>query len=59
MSKLEIMDQSFLEYALRLAEGARAKLAEDRKRLEELRTKQDQNPIPVASVSSLIQSKPG
>ena len=53
------MDQSLLEYARRLAEGARAKLAEDRKRLDELRTRQDQNLIPVASVSSLIQSKPG
>ncbi len=53
------MDQSLLEYARRLVEGARAKLAEDRKRLDELRTSQDQNLIPVASVSSLIQSKPG
>jgi hypothetical protein len=42
------MDRNLLEYARRLAEGARAKLAEDRKRLEALRTKQNLNHMPTA-----------
>lgn len=46
------MDRNLLEYGRRLAEGARAKLAEDRKRLEELRAKQQMNRIPPAPAPS-------
>jgi hypothetical protein len=46
------MDRNLLEYAQRLAEGARAKLAENRKRLEELRAKQLLNQIPPAPTPS-------
>jgi len=46
------MDGSLLEYAQKLAEGARAKVAEDRKRLEELRAKQQISQTPSASTAS-------